>query len=209
MNSLHELKAGAIEALRAKNVKIVAIGPTLGVSLCKDLVDETQLQCLRWLDSREEKSVVYVAFGSVGFLSAEEIQEVAATLEAVGWPFLWVIRQGSATESLPENFRPGLLPMEKGLIVSWAPQRQVLEHRSIGAFVTHCGWNSSLESQWNGVPMVGCPRMAEQNTNLWLNHTMVGYNHTSDNTLISHENRNKVIRQEIWQIYTRCKWIPH
>ena len=33
------------------------------------------------------------------------------------------------------------------------------------------------------------------------------YNHTSDNTLISHEDRNTVIRQEIWQIYTRCKWI--
>ena len=168
VNSFHELEAGAIEALRAKNVKITAIGPTLGVSLCKDLVDETQLQCLRWLDTHEEKSVVYVAFGSNGFLSAEEIQELAATLEEVGRPFLWAIRQGSATESLPENLRPGVLPMEKGLIVSWAPQRQVLEHPSIGAFVSHCGWNSLLESLWNGVPMVGCPRVAEQNTNLWL-----------------------------------------
>ena len=169
VNSFHELEAGAIAALRAKNVNMTAIGPTLGgASICKDLVDETQLQCLRWLDRHDEKSVVYVAFGSVGFLSVEEIQEVAATLEAVGRPFLWAIHQGSATHSLPENFRPGLLPMEKGLIVSWAPQRQVLEHQSIGAFVTHCGWNSLLESLWNGVPMVGCPRVAEQNTNLWL-----------------------------------------
>ena len=52
--------------------------------------------------------------------------------------------------------------------MSWAPQRHVLEHGSVGAFVSHCGWNSLLESIWNGVPVVGCPRMAEQNTNMWL-----------------------------------------
>ena len=171
VNSFHGLEAGAVEALRANNVKMTPIGPTFGVGHNKSnpsLLDEAQSECLQWLNKQAPKSVVYVAFGSNGFLSAEEIQELAATLEEVGRPFLWAIRQGSATESLPENLRPGVLPMEKGLIVSWAPQRQVLEHPSIGAFVSHCGWNSLLESLWNGVPMVGCPRVAEQNTNLWL-----------------------------------------
>ena len=171
MNSVGELEAGAVSALRSKNVKITPIGPLLSLGNKKNntsLLDEAQLRCLRWLDTQEAKSVVYVAFGSAGFLSEEEVREMAMALEIVGRPFLWAIRDGSAIESLPESFRSGSLPAEKGLIVSWAPQRHVLEHKSVGVFVSHCGWNSTLESAWSGVPMVGCPRVSEQNTNMWL-----------------------------------------
>ena len=171
VNSFDGVEAGAMEALRAKNVKMTPIGPTFGVGHKKDspsLLDEAQSKCLQWLDKQAPKSVVYVAFGSAGFLSREEMRELVAALEAFGRPFLWAIRDGSATESLPVSFRAGNLPTEKGLIVSWAPQKEVLGHASVGAFVSHCGWNSLLESIWNGVPVVGCPRMAEQNTNMWL-----------------------------------------
>jgi UDP:flavonoid glycosyltransferase YjiC (YdhE family) len=89
-------------------------------------------------------------------------------LETVHRPFLWAIREGSATESLPPAFRSGNLAPETGLVVAWAPQRRVLEHSSVGVFVSHCGWNSLLESVWSGIPVVGCPRIAEQNLNLWL-----------------------------------------
>ena len=172
VNSFYDLEADAIEALRGKGVKLTPIGPDFrskheDESIVTPL-DEAQLECLHWLDKQEAKSVVYVAFGSTGLLTEAEIPELAAALEVVGRPFLRAIRQGSATESLPDNFRSGRLPAEKGLIVSWAPQKEVLGHASVGAFVSHCGWNSMLESIWKGVPIVGCPRMAEQNTNLWL-----------------------------------------
>ena len=169
VNSVGELEVGAMTALRANNVRITPIGPILGAAQNNTaLLDESQQRCLQWLDKQEAKSVVYVAFGSAGFLSGEELRELASALEAFGRPFLWAIRDGSAIESLPLSFRSGNLPNEKGLIVSWAPQRHVLGHGSVGAFVSHCGWNSMLESIWNGVPVVVCPRLAEQNTNMWL-----------------------------------------
>jgi UDP:flavonoid glycosyltransferase YjiC (YdhE family) len=176
INSFRELEVAAIDTLKEfKNVRMTAIGPAFGAAGAeadqKNMVggeagaglDEAQVECLRWLDKREPKSVVYVAFGSSGILSEDEVREVAAALDAMGQPFLWALRKGSATESLPENFGSG-----KGLLVSWAPQRQVLGHKSVAAFVSHCGWNSVLESMWSGIPIVACPRVAEQNTNMWL-----------------------------------------
>jgi hypothetical protein len=170
VNSFQELEPAAIHALKAfKNVKMTAIGPTLGGADEGNTVgrgaplDDAQVECLRWLDKQEPKSVVYVAFGSSGILSEDEVRDVAAALDAVGQPFLWALRKGSATGSLPESFGSG-----KGLVVPWAPQRQVLAHESVAAFVSHCGWNSVLESMWSAVPIVACPRLAEQNTNMWL-----------------------------------------
>ena len=92
VNSFHGVEAGAVEALRAQNVKMTPIGPTFGVGHNKDspsLLDEAQSKCLRWLDKQAPKSVVYVAFGSAGFLSGEEIREMAMALEIFGRPFLW------------------------------------------------------------------------------------------------------------------------
>ncbi|GMN70749.1 hypothetical protein TIFTF001_055460 [Ficus carica] len=53
-----------------------------------------------------------------------------------------------------------------GLVVpSWAPQMAVLRHEATGAFWSHCGWNSTLESVANGVPMIAWPLYAEQRMN--------------------------------------------
>lgn len=94
--------------------------------------------------------------------------ELAIGLEASGQPFLWVIRsdvvKGEELSSmLPEGFESRT--KGRGTIVSWAPQVAVLEHEAVGGFLTHCGWNSTLESLWVGVPMLACPRRAEQKTN--------------------------------------------
>lgn len=171
VNSFYDLEASAVEALKAKNVCIVPIGPLLPTTATPS--DKTSLlpqdeACLNWLDTRADVSVVYVSFGSVSVFSREEIQELALGLEDSEQPFLWSIRpdaiDGRLSEVLPAGFQARTA--ERGLIVSWAPQLAVLGHRAVGCFLSHCGWNSTLESMWMGVPMLGYPRKAEQNTNL-------------------------------------------
>ncbi|KAJ6807187.1 anthocyanidin 5,3-O-glucosyltransferase [Iris pallida] len=138
-------------------------------------------ECLAWLDAQPEKSVVFLCFGSVGLLSSEQLKETATGLERSGQRFLWVVRSppgggdGSDRpfEAPPEPDLERILPggflertKGRGLVVkSWAPQAAVLEHGSVGGFVTHCGWNSTLEAVASGVPMVAWPMYAEQ----WMN----------------------------------------
>ncbi|KAL2319943.1 hypothetical protein Fmac_028912 [Flemingia macrophylla] len=137
--------------------------------------------CLLWLDKQPPNSVLYVSFGSGGTLSQEQINELALGLELSRHKFLWVnLRapndRASATyfvnDSLvddPLSYLPlGFLERTKGqgLVTSgWAPQVEVLDHESVGAFLTHCGWNSVLESVVHGVPMIAWPLFAEQRTN--------------------------------------------
>lgn len=136
-------------------------------------------ECLAWLDSQPKGSVVFLCFGSLGLFSAKQIREIAMGLEASGQRFLWVVRSPPSDdpakkfEKTPEPDLNALLPegfldrtKGTGLIVkSWAPQRDVLAHDAVGGFVTHCGWNSVLESVMAGVPMVAWPLYAEQRMN--------------------------------------------
>ncbi|ERN20297.1 UDP-glycosyltransferase 74E1 [Amborella trichopoda] len=123
--------------------------------------------CLQWLDGKPVGSVVYVSFGSMAVLSAEQMEEVSGALRWCKWPFLWVVRPPSANEkggnSLPEGFIEAT--SEQGLVVPWCPQLDVLAHRAVGCFVTHCGWNSTLEGLTQGVPMVAIPQWSDQPTN--------------------------------------------
>ncbi|KAL6880215.1 hypothetical protein ACP4OV_011780 [Aristida adscensionis] len=132
--------------------------------------------CVRWLDAQPPSSVVLLCFGSGGFSTAAQAREVAAGLERSGHRFLWVLRGPPARpggwrptdadlgELLPEGFPERT--RERGLV--WpapAPQKEILAHAAVGGFVTHCGWNSVLESLWCGVPMAPWPRYAEQHLN--------------------------------------------
>jgi len=137
--------------------------------------------CLEWLDRQPAKSVIFVSFGSGGALPAEQMRELALGLELSGQRFLWVVRSPSDEGSLSGNYYDAeskkdpfpYLPegfVERtrsvGLVVpSWAPQTEVLAHGSTGGFLTHCGWNSTLESLVHGVPMVAWPLYAEQRLN--------------------------------------------
>ncbi|EOA15672.1 hypothetical protein CARUB_v10006214mg [Capsella rubella] len=139
---------------------------------------------LDWLDLQPKESVVYVSFGSGGALTAEQTNELAYGLELTGHRFVWVVRppaeddpsasmfDKTKNETETMEFLPnGFLNRTKdiGLVVqTWAPQEEILAHESIGGFVTHCGWNSVLESIVNGVPMVAWPLYSEQKMNAWM-----------------------------------------
>ncbi|KAL5705212.1 7-deoxyloganetin glucosyltransferase [Ranunculus cassubicifolius] len=123
-------------------------------------------ECIKWLDSKEPGSVVYVNFGSITVISQEELTEFAWGLANSKIPFLWVKRpdlvEGESSGLSPEFFKE----IEgRGLIVTWCPQEQVLNHSSVGGFLTHSGWNSTLESICCGVPLVNWAHAAEQQTN--------------------------------------------
>uniref|UniRef100_A0A0C9QPQ6 Glycosyltransferase n=1 Tax=Wollemia nobilis TaxID=56998 RepID=A0A0C9QPQ6_9CONI len=130
--------------------------------------------CLRWLDSREEKSVVYICFGSQAMLSNKQIEELAAGLEASQEAFVWVVKDPPYSRLsddssnyggvFPEGFEERT--KDRGLVIrGWAPQLLVLSHPSVGAFLTHCGWNSTLESIALGVPLITWPMSADQHCN--------------------------------------------
>ncbi|KAL0392440.1 UNVERIFIED_CONTAM: UDP glycosyltransferase 9 [Sesamum radiatum] len=118
--------------------------------------------CTEWLDSRETGSVVYVSFGSIASLSKKQMEEVAWGLMTSNCYFLWVVRP-LEVDKLPEDFSS--LASEKGLIVGWCKQPEVLAHRAVACFLTHCGWNSTLEALSCGVPLIAMPQWVDQLTN--------------------------------------------
>ncbi|KAF9602082.1 hypothetical protein IFM89_024849 [Coptis chinensis] len=165
------------ETLKALNQlgkpPIFPVGPLIQLKITSD-----DSECIKFLNEQPRGSVLFVSFGSGGTLSHSQLLELALGLELSGERFLWVIRSpGDATNATyfeqkiedPFDFLPnGFLDRTKGLglvVPSWAPQIQVLSHVSTGGFVTHCGWNSILESIMHGVPLIAWPLYAEQKMN--------------------------------------------
>jgi UDP:flavonoid glycosyltransferase YjiC (YdhE family) len=123
-------------------------------------------ECIKWLDSKEPGSVIYVSFGSSTITTAEELVELAWGLADSKHNFLWIIRPDlikGDSAILPQDFL--FETKEKGFVASWCPQEQVLNHPSIGGFLTHCGWNSMIESISAGVPMICWPFFGDQFAN--------------------------------------------
>ncbi|KAL5788263.1 hypothetical protein ACOSP7_005212 [Xanthoceras sorbifolium] len=127
-------------------------------------IDENE--CLKWLNSKKPNSIVYICFGSVANFNSGQLMEIAEGLEASGQEFIWVVRKDKKDQDgnedwLPEGFEKRM--EGKGLIIrGWAPQVLILENAAVGGFVTHCGWNSTLEGVTAGVPMIAWPVSAEQ-----------------------------------------------
>lgn len=126
-----------------------------GSSLWKPLSEE----CIEWLETKPKQSVVYISFGSMVSLTTKQMEEIALGLKESNLYFLWVIRE-SQRDKMPDGFTEST--KEKGLVVTWCNQLEVLAHEAVGCFVTHCGWNSTLEGLSLGVPMVGMPQWADQ-----------------------------------------------
>jgi hydroquinone glucosyltransferase len=180
VNSFLDLEPGSFKALmegKEGRPPVFPVGPLVQSGSDHGAYG---LECLRWLDEQPNNSVLFVSFGSGGTLSHEQLHELALGLEMSGQRFLWVIRSphekaANATyfsvQSIkdPFDFLPdGFLERTNGVglvVPSWAPQVQVLKHGSTGGFLTHCGWNSTLESILHGVPLIAWPLYAEQRMN--------------------------------------------
>nr|XP_015880724.2 7-deoxyloganetin glucosyltransferase-like [Ziziphus jujuba var. spinosa] len=136
-------------------------GINVGYSLWKE-----DSECLQWLQTKPPNSVVYVNFGSTTVMTPQQLVEFGFGLANSNQPFLWIIRPDlvvGESAVLPAELADQI--KEKGVIASWCPQEQVLNHPSVGGFLTHCGWNSIIESLSAGVPMLCWPFFAEQQTN--------------------------------------------
>ncbi|XP_058096860.1 7-deoxyloganetin glucosyltransferase-like [Magnolia sinica] len=190
-NTFDELEHDVLNAMKCLIPQIYTVGPlslqcnkipdsslkSIGLSLWKE-----EDECLEWLDKKKPGSVVYVNFGSITVMSAEQLGEFAWGLANSNHSFLWVIRPdlvvGDAA-MLPQEFLS--VTQERGRLAGWCPQEQVLSHPSIGGFLTHCGWNSTIESISAGVPVICWPFFAEQQTNCRFSCTEWGIGMEIDN----------------------------
>ncbi|KAK3189079.1 hypothetical protein Dsin_028640 [Dipteronia sinensis] len=154
-------------------------------------------ECLQWLNSKKSKSVVYVNFGSITVMTPQQMVEFAWGLANSEQEFLWIIRPDivkGESAMLPHEFVEET--KERGLLGSWCPQEQVLNHPSIGGFLTHSGWNSTIESVSCGVPMVCWPFFAEQQTNCRFACSEWGIGMEIDND-VKREEVEKLVRELI------------
>nr|UXB92746.1 glycosyltransferase [Helleborus thibetanus] len=171
VNSFYELEPAYADYYNQEIARAWSIGP---VSLYnRNAIDKAQRgkkgstdehQCISWLDSKEPNSVLYVSFGSISGIGTAQLHEIALGLEASGIPFIWVIRKPQNEEidqCLPDGLEERM--KGKGLIIrDWAPQVLILDHPAVGGFMTHCGWNSTLEGICAGIPLITWPMFAEQ-----------------------------------------------
>ncbi|CAN6282248.1 unnamed protein product [Urochloa humidicola] len=168
VNTCQELEVGALAAVGAYNM--FAVGPVLpsgdesGSGVFKPQDDAEYME---WLDAKPASSVVYVSFGSLASMAREQLDELLTGLEESGRPYICIIRK-DVKAALAEVEAEMQKRLKNGVVVEWCDQVRVLSHAAVGCFVTHCGWNSVLESVASGVPMVCVPRMSDQSMNAQL-----------------------------------------
>ncbi|XP_058773236.1 UDP-glycosyltransferase 83A1 [Vicia villosa] len=159
-NSSHELEPAAFSLAP----KIIPIGPIFSNNQYSIGNFRPQDQtCLKWLDEQSPNSVIYIAFGSFTTFSSIQFQELCFGLERSNRPFLWVV-QMDKTEPKKNVYPKGFEERigKRGRMVGWSPQKKILSHSSVACFISHCGWNSTLESVGNGIPMLCWPYFADQ-----------------------------------------------
>ncbi|KAK7272990.1 hypothetical protein RIF29_14036 [Crotalaria pallida] len=174
-----ELEEEIVKFLASSSIPIYPIGPLVPQSMLgeKETNDvhmnmwSVENSSLRWLDEKPSSSVIYISFGSLMVLSQEQVNNIATALKNSNKGFLWVIKPA---EKDSEDEVPNL-PLRfldetkgKGLVVTWCQQEKVLMHHAVACFMTHCGWNSMLETIAAGVPMIAYPKWLDQPTNATL-----------------------------------------
>jgi hydroquinone glucosyltransferase len=187
LNSWEDFEPGSLKAIREhpyyKQIPTPSVHPVGPLIKEDEPLTESGAECVTWLDKQPSDSVLFIALGSGGTLTTEQLTELTWGLELSQKRFVLVTRKPSdcsASGSFfnvgddvnvndPKTYLPeGFLERTKGVglvLSSWAPQVAVLSHSSTGAFLSHCGWNSTLESVTHGVPMIAWPLYAEQRMN--------------------------------------------
>lgn len=143
---------------------VVPLGLMLPSLKESDISNPTWLSINEWLNKQTPASVVYVALGSEVLLSYEQLTELAHGLELSGSPFFWALRKSHGSSELPNGFEERT--RDRGIVwTSWAPQPRILGHNSVGGFLTHCGWGSTVEGLQFGRPLIMLPFMLDQGLN--------------------------------------------
>lgn len=179
VNTFDALESEIMDKLKTMFPKLSTIGP---LHLMENQLPEDETSSFgsnlwredsgyfKWLDSKEPNSVLYVNFGSSAHMTEHQLTELAWGLANSKQNFLWIVRSdlvagNGDTVNFPAEFEDEI--KERGVLASWCKQEKVLNHPAIGGFLTHCGWNSTLESISAGVPMICWPAFFEQTTNCW------------------------------------------
>lgn len=162
---------------------------------------------LQWLNEKEPNSVLYINFGSLVQMNPNQLTEIAHAIQESSQNFIWVIKKNSkdddeddiVNKGLPKGFEERMSKTKKGLIIKgWAPQLMILEHKSVGGFLTHCGWNSILEGISSGLPMITWPLFAEQfyNEKLLVEVVKIGVGVGSKKWWYLGEEEQEIIKRE-------------
>ncbi|XP_028778903.1 UDP-glucose flavonoid 3-O-glucosyltransferase 6-like [Neltuma alba] len=180
VNTFEELESHAVQSFSNGDLpKVYPVGPilSLGEDRFSKMVQEGS-DVLAWLNDQPPSSVLFMCFGSRGYFEdGDQVREIARALERSGVHFLWSLRKPppdtvtapgvyaypDLAEVLPEGFLERTAGT--GRVIGWAPQAQILVHEAVGGFVSHCGWNSVLESIYYGVPIATWPLFADQEMN--------------------------------------------
>ncbi|KAL5207292.1 hypothetical protein ABZP36_031727 [Zizania latifolia] len=171
VNTVEALETGALASL--PELDILPIGPAVtslfgGTTTAvgnapQDFYKHDEKAYMEWLDTKPARSVVYVSFGSMTAVSKRQKEEIRRGLAASTRPYLWVVRKDNRDDGGDGHDHE--LSAEQGMVVQWCDQVRVLSHPAVGCFVTHCGWNSTLESVSCGTPVVAVPQWSDQDTN--------------------------------------------
>ncbi|KAK1406854.1 hypothetical protein QVD17_38462 [Tagetes erecta] len=202
-NTFDELDSDILDASSSKFPPCYAIGPLH--LLENKIVDKTlasfkstlwkeDVECVKWLDTKEPSSVIYVNFGSITVITSQQLVEFGWGLAKSNYSFLWIIRPDlviGESAVLPHELLEEI--SGRGLLASWCPQEQVLNHSSIGGFLTHSGWNSTIESVSSGVPMICWPWTGDQQPNSWMCCNKWGIGLEMDNNVTRDEVQKLVI----------------
>lgn len=159
--SFYELESGAINGIsQVLPCPVYTFGPSIPHMPPEGNSDKIQHEKYSdWLDAQPKKSVMYVSFGSYVSMPSSQLEEVAMGLHDSAVRFFWVARDKATTTTLQQ------ISGDKGLVVPWCDQLKVLSHPSVGGFLSHCGWNSTLEAVFTGVPVLAFPVAWDQLVN--------------------------------------------
>ncbi|KAJ4822454.1 hypothetical protein Tsubulata_007013 [Turnera subulata] len=189
INTVEDFDHLGLKSLREQlNLPVWPIGPVhslIGHKARGGKESSTKWEIIEeWLDNKPSGSVLYISFGSQSKISASQMMHLALALESTGKNFIWIVRppvecdissEFKADEWLPEGFEERMVRQNKGLLVSeWAPQLNILSHRATSTFLSHCGWNSVMESLSNAVPLIAWPLIADQHFNAKMLEEEVG-----------------------------------